>query len=128
MRERNREIEEGVFTAKDDPRHPLVAPHAETVPPHLNFAPLENAAEELTRSATEYHKAFEQAAANGGSRVGSGPPAGAKPFVAENARQFTTCQGVAQRAWGKHPPCSPGRYTCIPGKTPSPLPEGTAQK
>src|SRR5258707_3637194 len=71
IRERNREIEEGVFTATDDPRHPLVAPHAETVPPHLNFAPLENAAEELTRSATEYHKAFEQAAANGGSPLGS---------------------------------------------------------
>src|SRR6202043_2208245 len=69
IRERNREIEEGVFTATYDPRHPLVAPPAETVPPHLNFAPLENAAEELTRSAAEYHKAFEQAAANGGSRI-----------------------------------------------------------
>src|SRR5258708_12073774 len=81
IRERNREIEEGVFTATDDPRHPLVAPHAETVPPHLNFAPLENAAEELTRSATEYHKAFEQAAANAGSRPPSPPPAQINPFL-----------------------------------------------
>ncbi|MGH9677580.1 MAG: M28 family peptidase, partial [Candidatus Acidiferrum sp.] len=49
--ERNRQIEEGVFQATNDPRRPLVAPTMENVPPHLNFAPLENAAEALTRSA-----------------------------------------------------------------------------
>src|ERR1700731_4635935 len=32
IRERNREIEEGVFKATDDPRQPLVAPAAEAVP------------------------------------------------------------------------------------------------
>src|SRR5258707_3377265 len=98
MRERNREIEEGVFTAKDDPRHPLVAPHAETVPPHLNFAPLENAAEELTRSATEYHKAFEQAAANGGSRLASPSLAEVNHFLIENELKVTTSQGVPHPA------------------------------
>jgi len=53
IRERNREIEEGVFKASADPRQPLVPPNVETVPPHLNFAPIENAAEEVTRSAAE---------------------------------------------------------------------------
>src|SRR5437773_2737079 len=43
IRERNREIEEGVFKATDDPKRPLVPPAVETVPPHLNFAPMENA-------------------------------------------------------------------------------------
>src|SRR5262249_32910597 len=38
IRERNREIGEGVFQATNDPRRPLVAPRIEAVPPHLNFA------------------------------------------------------------------------------------------
>ena len=51
IKERNREIEEGVFKATNDPKRPLVAPPVEEVPPHLNFAPMENASEALTRSA-----------------------------------------------------------------------------
>ena len=43
IQERNREIEEGVFQATDDPKKPLIAPPVETVPPYLNFAPLDNA-------------------------------------------------------------------------------------
>ena len=45
--ERNKQIEEGVFTATNDPRRPHVAPRKEDVPPHLNFAPLENAFDAL---------------------------------------------------------------------------------
>ncbi len=57
IRERNLEIEEGAFTASADPKKPYVPP-AETgnVPPHLNFAPLQNGADALTRSAEEYKK------------------------------------------------------------------------
>src|SRR5260370_12240102 len=44
IRERNRAIEEGVFKATNDPKLPLVPPSVEAVPPHLNFAPLETAA------------------------------------------------------------------------------------
>ena len=51
IRERNLELDEGVFAATNDPRRPTVAPVKEEVPPHLNFAPLENAVEALTRSA-----------------------------------------------------------------------------
>src|SRR5260221_2805556 len=43
IRERNKEIEEGVFAATNDPKRPLVPPASESVPPHLNFAPMENA-------------------------------------------------------------------------------------
>ncbi len=68
IRERNKEIEEGVFKATDDPRRPLVPPSVEAVPPHLNFAPFENAVDALSRSAADYRKALEQANANGGQR------------------------------------------------------------
>ena len=43
VRERNRQIEDGVFAGVADPRRPLKAPAVEDVPPALNFAPLENA-------------------------------------------------------------------------------------
>ena len=49
--ERNKEIEEGVFTAIADPKKTSVPPPVEEVPPHLNFAPLQNASDALTRSA-----------------------------------------------------------------------------
>ena len=43
VRDRNRQIEDGVFAAINDPRRPRPVPAVETVPPALNFAPLENA-------------------------------------------------------------------------------------
>jgi len=53
------EIEEGVFSATNDPKTPLVPPAVESVPGHLNFAPLDDAVDALARSSAEYHKAFE---------------------------------------------------------------------
>ena len=58
--ERNKEIEEGVFTATADPKKTSVPPPAEEVPPHLNFAPLQNASDALTHSAERYQKALEK--------------------------------------------------------------------
>src|SRR6202011_4251432 len=53
IRERNQELDEGVFKATLDPRRPTVAPAREEVPPHLNFAPMQNAAEALAHSAEQ---------------------------------------------------------------------------
>src|ERR1700728_4604740 len=64
-RERELELEEGAFHAALDPRKPTIAPPAEDVPPHLNFAPLENALEALTKSAERYKTAFNKAEASG---------------------------------------------------------------
>ena len=63
MRETNREIDEGVFTAAVDPKETFVPPAREDPPPYLNFAPLDNAADALTRSAARYQKALEKAQA-----------------------------------------------------------------
>ena len=56
IRERNQELDEGVFKATLDPRRPTVAPPREEVPPHLNFAPMQNAADALARSAEHYRQ------------------------------------------------------------------------
>ena len=128
IRERNREIEEGVFKATDDPRHPLVAPAAEAVPPHLNFAPLENASEELARSATEYRKAFDQVSANGGARLASASLAEVNHLLMESERKLTNSQGLPNRPWFKHQLYAPGFYTGYAVKTMPAVREAIEQK
>ena len=114
--ERNRQIEEGLFAAVDDPRKPLVAPKAETVPPHLNFAPLDNAVDALSRSASEYRKALDR------SGVGeSGAPAAAlsatDALLIQSERKFLTVEGLPNRPWYKHQLYAPGFYTGYAVKT-----------
>src|SRR6266852_4294953 len=128
IRERNREIEEGVFKATDDPRHPLVAPASETVPPHLNFAPLENATEELARSAAEYRKALEQVGANGGAQLASASLAEVNHLLIESERKLTPSAGLPNRRWFKHQLYAPGFYTGYAVKTVPAVREAIEQK
>ena len=59
--ERNKELEEGVFTATADPTKKYVPPQKEKVPPFLNFAPMQNGLEQLSRAAERYQTAFQHA-------------------------------------------------------------------
>ena len=70
VRERNREIEEGVYMASADPTKQYVPPTVEPVPPYLNFAPLENGAEAYSRAAQRYKKAVAQAGGEQSHSVG----------------------------------------------------------
>jgi len=128
IRERNREIEEGVFKASNDPRQPMVAPNVETVPPHLNFAPIENAAEEVTRSAAEYRKAFEEASANGGARLTSSSLAEVNHLLIQSERKLTNSEGLPNRPWFKHQLYAPGFYTGYAVKTVPAVREAIEQK
>src|SRR6266849_605302 len=117
IRERNKEIEEGVFKATNDPKRPLVPPPAETVPPHLNFAPFENAVDALTRSAAEYRKALDQANANGGPSLASASLAEVNEMLIESERKLTNTEGLPNRPWFKHQLYAPGFYTGYGVKT-----------
>jgi len=128
IRERNREIEEGVFKATNDPKRPLVAPAVEAVPPHLNFAPMENAVEALTRSAGDYHKALEQASANGGAALASASLVQVNKMLIESERKFTTAEGLPNRPWFKHQLYAPGFYTGYAAKTVPAVREAIEQK
>jgi N-acetylated-alpha-linked acidic dipeptidase len=128
IRERNREIEEGVFKATFDPKHPLVAPAVETVPPHLNFAPLENAVDALNRSAAEYRKTFEQANANGGAKLASSSLAEVNKLLIESERRLTNAEGLPNRPWFKHQLYAPGFYTGYAVKTMPAIREAIEQK
>jgi len=128
IRERNREIEEGVFKATNDPKRPLIPPAVEAVPPHLNFAPLEDATDALTRSAAEYRKALEQANANGGAALGSASLTEVNKMLIDSERRLTNAEGLPNRPWFKHQLYAPGFYTGYAAKTVPAVREAIEQK
>jgi N-acetylated-alpha-linked acidic dipeptidase len=128
IRERNREIDEGVFTATADPKEKYVPPKKEDVPPYLNFAPLENAADAVERSAKEYRKALEHANANGGAALGATSVAEVNRLLIESERKLTTKDGLPNRPWYRHQLYAPGFYTGYAAKTVPAVREAIEQK
>jgi N-acetylated-alpha-linked acidic dipeptidase len=128
IRERNRQIEEGVFQATNDPRRPLVAPAREIEPLYLNFAPLDNAAEALAHSAKEYRKAFDAANAGGGAALASTSLAEVNKMLIATERHLTNAEGLPNRPWFKHQLYAPGYYTGYAVKTVPAVREAIEQK
>jgi N-acetylated-alpha-linked acidic dipeptidase len=128
IKERNRELEEGVFKATNDPKRPMLPPPAEVVPPHLNFAPMENATDALTKSAAEYRKALEQANSNGGTALASASLAEVNKLLIESERKLTNAEGLPNRPWFKHQLYAPGFYTGYAAKTVPAVREAIEQK
>jgi N-acetylated-alpha-linked acidic dipeptidase len=126
--ERNREIEEGVFSATNDPKKPLVPPAVETIPPHLNFAPLDNAVDALARSAADYRKALDHVNANDGAVLASASLADVNHLLIESERKLTTSEGLSNRPWFKHQIYAPGFYTGYAAKTMPAVRESIEQK
>lgn len=127
IRERNKELEEGVFKATLDPRRPTVAPPKEEVPPHLNFAPMENAAEALTRSAERYHAALSSKQATLGDESAESLKALNTQLI-ESERTLTNDEGLPRRPWYKHLLYAPGVYSGYGVKTVPGVREGIEQK
>jgi N-acetylated-alpha-linked acidic dipeptidase len=122
IQERNREIEEGVFSATSDPRRPTLPPPAEAVPPFLNFAPLENGAAALSKSAERYEKALAKATLAGRNLVSLN----AKLIQME--RGLTDPAGLPRRPWFRHQLYAPGFYTGYGVKTIPAVREAIEQK
>jgi N-acetylated-alpha-linked acidic dipeptidase len=127
-RELNKELEEGVFTATADPQKTLVPPPPEEVPPYLNFAPLENAADALTQSAQRYRKAVEKANADGGAALASAPLSPFNALLVQSERKLTRPEGLPGRPWYKHEIYAPGVYTGYGVKTMPAVRESIEQK
>ena len=117
VRERNREIEEGVFTATADPQKKYVPPPKEQEPPYLNFAPLENGVEAYSRAARRYKTAFARLA-DSNSTVWESPELKAiNQQLILTERTFMTTEGLKERPWFKHQIYAPGAYTGYGVKT-----------
>jgi N-acetylated-alpha-linked acidic dipeptidase len=115
--ERNRQIEEGVFTAIADPQKTYVPPNREAVPPYLNFAPLENGLAALTRTAERYEKALAAAAADGGSAFERASVREVNAKLVQTERMLTLPDGLPGRPWFQHQIYAPGFYTGYGVKT-----------
>jgi N-acetylated-alpha-linked acidic dipeptidase len=126
--ERNREIEEGAFTATADPKEKYVPPSKEEVPPHLNFAPLDNAVDKLNRSAAEYQKALTAASANGGAAIAKASLKEINEMLMQSEHKLTTPEGLPGRFWYKHELYAPGAYTGYAAKAIPAVREALEQK
>jgi N-acetylated-alpha-linked acidic dipeptidase len=109
IKERNTEIADGVYKALEDPKKKRVAPETETLPPYLNFAPLDQAMDDLTTAASEYDKAFT---ANGLKA----PPALNLQLI-QSERVFLDPAGLPNRPWFQNMMYAPGFYTGYGVKT-----------
>jgi N-acetylated-alpha-linked acidic dipeptidase len=126
--ERNKEIEEGVFTATADPKKTSVPPPTEEVPPHLNFAPLQNASDTLTHSAERYQKALEKITASGELRASAAQLQALNEKLMQSERKLVSPDGLPGRPWFQHLIYAPGAYTGYGVKTIPGVREAIEQK
>ena len=125
VRDRNQDIDDGMYSAASDPRRPTVAPRKEEVPPFLNFAPIDNAQNALERSAQRYAKAV---------KTFSGREVSSQALQALNARlllaerKLINDDGLPRRPWFKHLIYAPGFYTGYGAKTLPGIREGIEEK
>ena len=115
--ERNKRIDEGLFSATMDPRVPTKAPAKEIVPPFLNFAPLDNGLAALQRTTEAYDKALAQASENGGAALARAILKEANEKLIGVERALTLNEGLPNRPWFKHQIYAPGFYTGYGVKT-----------
>ncbi len=120
IKEQNEEIDEGVYQAIADPKKKTVAPSKEPLPPYLNFAPLENASDELTRAAAAYDSALTAAGGNA--------PATVNARLIQSERMLMDPHGLPNRPWFQHMIYAPGFYTGYGVKTIPGVREAIEQK
>jgi N-acetylated-alpha-linked acidic dipeptidase len=121
IEERNRQIEEGVFTATADPKKTLVPPQTEAVPPYLNFAPLRNGLQALAKAGESYETALRKAPLTGSL-------AEVDRTLIGTERALTSPDGLPGRPWFQHLIYAPGFYTGYGVKTIPGVREAIEQK
>lgn len=124
VRERNRQIADGVFAAVNDPKNPRPIPKVEDVPPAINFAQVENAVAALSRAADRY----KAAAAVVQTTVDRGKLASVNARLIQSERQFIDERGLPRRPWYRHLLYAPGFYTGYGVKTMPGVREGIEQR
>ena len=116
-RERNRELEEGVFTAMADPQNKYEPPPKEQIHPYLTSAPLENGVAAYERAAKRYKTAFSKLAEISPTLWDSAEIKAINQQLILTERTFMTTEGLKERPWFKHQIYAPGAYTGYGVKT-----------
>jgi N-acetylated-alpha-linked acidic dipeptidase len=116
IKERNLQIDEGVFAALSDPNRPTFPPKREAEPPFLNFAPLDNGVVALTKAAERYQKAFDAAQAKG-MTLDDATLQAVNHLLIQVDRTNLRAEGIPGRPWYKNQIYAPGAYTGYGVKT-----------
>ena len=119
-KERNTEIADGTYAALADPQKTRVTPKVEALAPYLNFAPLDQASDDLTAAAAEYDKAFAAHGASGDTAI--------NPELIRTERVFLDPGGLPNRPWFENMMYAPGFYTGYGVKTLPAIRETIEQK
>jgi N-acetylated-alpha-linked acidic dipeptidase len=109
IKETNTELADGTYKALADPKKTLVPPAAEPLPPYFNFAPLDQASDDLTAAAADYEKAFNAHAGAGATAV--------NVELIKTERVFLDPDGLPGRPWYANLMYAPGLYTGYGVKT-----------
>ncbi len=131
LMEQNREVRDGVYALASDPEHPTLAPDTVATPPHLDFAPLQNGADALTRAAALYQAAQVATDSDGGSaldRASAASLASVNAMLIRSERVLLSPDGLPNRPWYRHLLYAPGFYTGYGVKTVPGVREAIEQK
>ncbi len=121
--EKNRQIDDRVFEVTQDPKRPEALPMKEPLAPALNFAPLDNAVDSLTRAAAKYEAALSKALGSARGVTGGDGATAAQGLTSLNdhliqaERMLTSRDGLPKRPWFRHLMYAPGLYTGYGVKT-----------
>ena len=115
--ELNREVRDGVFRVTSDPRKPTFPPDTLPLAPHLNFAPLQNGADALTRAAAQYAQALTAVQAGGGAALAKPEVAAINASIMRSEQALLHPDGLPNRPWYRHLIYAPGFYTGYGVKT-----------
>lgn len=114
--ERNRRLTDRAYELADDPKGGFVAPKRLDPVPFLNFAPLQNAAAALDRSARAYQKALA-VRTTGGRPLTATETKELNAILLTTERSLTRKEGLPRRPWFRHQIYAPGFYTGYGVKT-----------
>lgn len=107
--ETNKRIAGKEYEAYFNPQEKFVVPAAKDPVPYLNFAPLQNAAEGLQKSASAYQSAYDEALKSG--KITDQDRAALNAILMHSERALTRKEGLPGRAWFTHQIYAPGVYT-----------------
>ena len=120
IKDRNADLADGVYKAAADPEKTSVPPPVDVVPPYFNFAPLDQASDDLTAAAADYEKAFTAHAETADPKVNA--------ILLESEHALTDPAGLPNRPWFEHMIYAPGFFTGYGVKTLPAVREAIEQK
>ena len=120
IKDRNADLADGVYNAAADPKKTSVPPRVDVVPPYFNFAPLDQASDDLTAAASAYEKAFTTHAGKENPKVNS--------LLLATEHALTDPAGLPNRPWFENMIYAPGFYTGYGVKTLPAIREAIEQK